>query len=433
MPRTVTHDDLVAALEYAITKTRADGRVHVVDSLVDWRSNYGSSSNRITRLYGVMMHHTGSEIAPDRIVGYARGLATGSIRPDIGRVLCNTTTVRAGQWPGSAGKPTVVVNAADYTNNAGMIDQAILDELRDGDIDTVGEFKPGTDDLYGNRHFWGDEAIGAYADPGQQLAFVVFWAHALAYLSLHVDTDDDGRRAPVVGHREGTSRKVDPARADMVEVRRRFEELWAAEYGIDLPDERPADPLVVTRPLPADGEQLVVDGVLGRATIAALQRRVGATVDGVLGPDTRRRVQGWLGVTVDGIWGRRTIRALQGRVGAPEDGVWGRLTTMALQRYLNGPDAGPQAPATRPQLVADGIIGTQTIRALQEWVGARVDGIWGAETTRKLQAKVGAKVDGVRGAETTRKLQAVVGAKVDGVWGPATTRALQTYLNNHPR
>ena len=37
-------------------------------------------------------------------------------------------------------------------------------------------------------------------------------------------------------------------------------------------------------------------------------------------------------------------------------------------------------------------------------------------------------MDGVRGPETTRKTQAVVGATTDGIWGSKTTRALQEYL-----
>lgn len=86
--------------------------------------------------------------------------------------------------------------------------------------------------------------------------------------------------------------------------------------------------------------------------------------------------------------------------------------------------------ATYGPLVVDGVLGSQTIKAMQDWVGAATDGVWGPKTTRALQAKVGAKVDGVKGPETTRKTQAAVGATTDGVWGRQTTRALQRYLND---
>lgn len=429
MPRSVTHADLVGAFEHAEQRARARARTNVVTDLRDWRNTYGSARNRIETLYGLLAHHAGSEISATRIRDYVRSLFSGSIRPDIGGGLCNTATVRAGVWPGSGSLPTIVVGSADYMNHAGLGDSAILKELSDGDVDTAGEIKPGRDSLYLNRWFWGDESVGSYMDASQVLALVEFYGPALAYLGLHVDTDNDGRHAPVVGHRETTGRKVDPARVDLAQLRAMFEAYWAEEYGIDLPGDRVVDPLVAAQPLPQDGDQLVVDGILGRATISALQKRVGARVDGIIGPDTRRAVQRWLGVTVDGIWGRRTVRALQGRVGVREDGIWGRDTTRGLQRYLNGDVPTNSAAPAKQQLVVDGILGVATIRALQQWVGANVDGIWGPATTRALQAKVGARVDGVRGPETTRKTQAIVGATVDGIWGPATTRHLQTHLN----
>lgn len=97
--------------------------------------------------------------------------------------------------------------------------------------------------------------------------------------------------------------------------------------------------------------------------------------------------------------------------------------------------SAPQAPAASAPsgaLTIDGVLGSQTVKAMQAWLGTTPDGRWGPQTTRALQAKVGAVVDGVRGRETTRKTQAVVGATQDGVWGSGTTRALQRYLNDRP-
>ena len=351
MPRTVTDADLESAFAYAIGQTAKDPRVHVVTDLVDWRNNLGSSVNRIRTLYGVQTHHTGSEISADRIVSYVRSLATGSIRPEIGRNLCNTATVRASHaWPGSGGRPTIVVLNDNYANHSGMGDQRILDELADGDIDGSAEFDPEGDDLYLNRFLWGDEAVGARADVGQQLAFVIFYAHAMAFLGLHVDTDDDGRSAAVIGHRESTDRKVDPAGVDLVALRDAFHAFWADRYGVDY---KPiAEPLVSTKP----ATLLQVDGILGPDTIRALQQWAGVTSDGIIGPNTRKAVQRRLGVTADGIWGRVTITALQRLVGTTPDGVWGKNTTAALQTYLNrtlsvtpgtttaGPTPTPTAP-----------------------------------------------------------------------------------------
>lgn len=78
------------------------------------------------------------------------------------------------------------------------------------------------------------------------------------------------------------------------------------------------------------------------------------------------------------------------------------------------PSATQGAPV-RTGLVADGVLGPATIRALQSALGGlAVDGEWGPATTRALQAK----------------LNKAIGAKlaVDGVFGPASVRALQAYL-----
>jgi hypothetical protein len=40
-------------------------------------------------------------------------------------------------------------------------------------------------------------------------------------------------------------------------------------------------------------------------------------------------------VSADGIIGPQTIMALQARVGAAQDGIWGSITTKGLQSHLN--------------------------------------------------------------------------------------------------
>lgn len=127
---------------------------------------------------------------------------------------------------------------------------------------------------------------------------------------------------------------------------------------------------------------------------------------------------------------RRTLYG-QGPGAWPVCGVRAGLTKENGGADPNATPAGTNPAPTPSQgaLAVDGVLGPDTIRAMQAWVGTTTDGIWGRGTTRALQAKVGAKVDGVRGPETTRKTQAVVGATQDGVWGRGTTRALQRYLN----
>lgn len=92
------------------------------------------------------------------------------------------------------------------------------------------------------------------------------------------------------------------------------------------------------RPVPvvAKAVPLAVDGLLGPATVRALQRHLGVGVDGIIGPTTRKALQRRLGVTPDGIVGPTTVRALQHWVGATQDGIWGAGTTRALQRKLSG-------------------------------------------------------------------------------------------------
>jgi peptidoglycan hydrolase-like protein with peptidoglycan-binding domain len=80
---------------------------------------------------------------------------------------------------------------------------------------------------------------------------------------------------------------------------------------------------------------LAVDGVFGRLTVEALQRKLGVDVDGIFGPNSKKALQRALHVTADGIVGPHTVRALQYRVGAHVDGIWGRHTTEHLQQYLN--------------------------------------------------------------------------------------------------
>jgi len=98
-------------------------------------------------------------------------------------------------------------------------------------------------------------------------------------------------------------------------------------------------PIVTDDAVLADGTvvpaRLVEDGVLGRATIRAMQDWLGVAADGIWGRQTTRALQARVGATVDGVRGRETPRKTQELVGATPDGIWGRQTTRALQHHLN--------------------------------------------------------------------------------------------------
>lgn len=113
----------------------------------------------------------------------------------------------------------------------------------------------------------------------------------------------------------------------------------------------------------------------------------------------------------------------QARGGTPE-------AVDALAARLTAAPAPAEPLAAKPRgLKVDGDYGPATVRALQQWVGARPDGIDGPATMRALQSKLGVRVDGKLGPVTIKALQRKVGARADGVWGPGTTRALQNFLN----
>lgn len=140
----------------------------------------------------------------------------------------------------------------------------------------------------------------------------------------------------------------------------------------------------------ARGEQLVVDGDLGPATRAAIERY-----------QTFLNQNGYGQLVVDGDWGPATQAAH-----ALYYAVWADV-----------------------KLVVDGILGEQTIKELQESLGVEQDGIWGEVTTKALQRATGAFEDGVLGPQTIRALQENVGATVDGSMGQQTVTKLQEFLN----
>lgn len=89
------------------------------------------------------------------------------------------------------------------------------------------------------------------------------------------------------------------------------------------------------KPTIKKSSKVAVDGVLGPATIKALQKRLKVKVDGKLGPATARALQQWAGAKVDGDIGPATVKAVQRKLGVKMDGAWGPSTTKAMQKWLN--------------------------------------------------------------------------------------------------
>jgi hypothetical protein len=116
----------------------------------------------------------------------------------------------------------------------------------------------------------------------------------------------------------------------------------------------------------ARGEKLAVDGIIGKATKAAI-----------------KRYQGFLGVTADGIWGARTQAAHQAyydRVNAPAPA--GSDLIRAVQAKLKA-----NYPLYAGKLAVDGIKGSATTAAVKEFQrrsGLVADGIIGPKTRAKL-------------------------------------------------
>lgn len=143
---------------------------------------------------------------------------------------------------------------------------------------------------------------------------------------------------------------------------------------------------------------------------------------------------------VTGINSNGTVNTIGGNTGPSSisngGGVYASTRSRSLIRgYCYPAYAGTPPVVSRGStrksldLVVDGILGANTFKLVQRWVGVTQDGRFGPNTKRALQRKLRVAQDGNFGPNSVRALQRVVGAKQDGSWGSGTTRALQIYLN----
>lgn len=196
-----------------------------------------------------------------------------------------------------------------------------------------------------------------------------------------------------------------------------------------------------------------------------LQRRLGGlTVDGSFGPATEAKVKEFQrskGLVVDGIVGAKTWAALKAPTGGVASG--GSSTTTSEPKLRRG-DRG-EAVKTLQKLLGgltvDGSFGPATdskVRAFQKAKGLVVDGVVGPKTWAALKAQPTAVANpvntafplpsghwygvndktqyshsGVRTADqpNIKKIQRKVGAGVDGKFGPRTAEAVKAYQRKH--
>lgn len=108
----------------------------------------------------------------------------------------------------------------------------------------------------------------------------------------------------------------------------------------------------------AQSGKLTVDGIIGAATIRALQEKLGTTVDGRISGQLASSKKYFTAFT-DGVcsWSggkSQAVKALQKLVGVTADGLLGRNTAKKWQEFLG--------------VTADGYFGEKSAKALQEWL-----------------------------------------------------------------
>jgi len=117
-------------------------------------------------------------------------------------------------------------------------------------------------------------------------------------------------------------------------------------------------------PQRAQEAQIEVDGVWGRATTLATQKKLNTGyIDGMLSNQNRQLKEAYLWNAHASGWefsggtgGSNTVRAIQRLVGATTDGIMGKETVRAMQKFLG--------------ITADGIMGKETVKAWQRYLNS---------------------------------------------------------------
>ncbi len=113
----------------------------------------------------------------------------------------------------------------------------------------------------------------------------------------------------------------------------------------------------------------------------------------------------------------------------------GQLRTLVIPKAraaLTGGTYRPHSPApSGPQgkIAEDGVLGPETISALQRQLHVEDDGVMGPATRVALQRHLGVRADSIIGPITVKALQRRVRATQSGIWDRQTTLALQRALS----
>ena len=102
-------------------------------------------------------------------------------------------------------------------------------------------------------------------------------------------------------------------------------------------------------------EKLTVDGDFCYKSIYNLQCALGMKKpDGILGKGTVKALQKKCGASPDGAWGKKTSIKVQNMVGASADGAFGKNSVKALQKWINNKNypAPKKAPVTKKTATA---------------------------------------------------------------------------------
>lgn len=97
-------------------------------------------------------------------------------------------------------------------------------------------------------------------------------------------------------------------------------------------------------------------------------------------------------------------------------------------------EAKEEANLLEPRTTPTGSYSPWTTKRLQTWLGLKETGVLGPETVGALQYRTGAPTTGTWDARSFRALQVYLGLEPDGTtsWDERTTTRLQRYLNTQP-
>lgn len=117
---------------------------------------------------------------------------------------------------------------------------------------------------------------------------------------------------------------------------------------------------------------------------------------------------------VDGVGGTNTVRALQKFLGTPQDGV------------ISGQDKKNAKFFPALKAVEYGTKGSIVVQYLQKWLGLSQSGQWNEATSKALQTKLGVTADGSFGTNSMKALQKYLNENDKAVFPPSAPKPSAT-------